>query len=289
MTLREILDFHLFRIGQTDVNVTTLVTLLIIAIGTFWVSFVAQRAVARLLALGKITDKGSVGIARRVVHYFVLAIGAGIALQQLGINLAALFAAGAVFAVGLGFAAQNIFENFASGLILLLERTIKPGDILEVDGEVVEVQTMGFRSTVVRTRNEEDMILPNTILVQNRVTNYTLRDRLYRLRTSVGVEYGSDMKRVLQVLVAAAEGVPWRLPDHEPVVLLREFGDSSVNFEVSVWVNDPWRVPRMHSELNQVVWWALQDAGIVIAFPQMDVHFDRTALSALTHRGSEGG
>ena len=275
MTLREILDFHLFRIGQTDVTVTTLVTLGVIILGSFWMSFLAQRAVTRLLALGRVTDKGSVGVARRVVHYVVLALGAGIALQQLGINLAGLFAAGAVFAVGLGFAAQNIFENFASGVILLAERTIKPGDILEVDGDVVEVQTMGFRATVVRTRDEEDLILPNTLLVQNKVINYTLRDRLYRMRATVGVEYGSDMRQVMEVLRDCAAAIEWRVQSHDPIVLLRQFGSSSVDFEVSVWVDDPWRTPRMQSELNQAIWWALKDAGIVIAFPQLDVHFDR--------------
>lgn len=275
MTLREILDFHLFTIGGTDVTVTTLITLAVIALGSFWASLLAQRAVTRLLALGRITDKGSVGIARRIVHYAVLALGAGVALQQLGINLAGLFAAGAVFAVGLGFAAQNIFENFASGVILLAERTIKPGDILEVDGDVVEVQTMGFRATVVRTRDEEDLILPNTLLVQNKVINYTLRDRIYRLRSPVGVEYGSDMKQVMEVLRDCATAVPWRMKDHDPVVLLRAFGDSSVNFEVSVWVDDPWRMPRLESELNQAIWWALKGADVRIAFPQLDVHFDR--------------
>lgn len=282
MTLREILSFHLFAIGDTDVTVATLVTLTFIALGAFWVSFVLQRALARLLAIGGVTDKGSVGVARRIVHYIVLAVALAVGLETVGISLSALFAAGALFAVGIGFAAQNIFENFASGVILLLERTIKPGDILEVDGEVVEVQSMGFRSTVVRTRNEEDMILPNSLLVQNRVTNYTLRDRLYRLRTSVGVEYGSDMALVIDVLQDCAARLTWRLPDHDPVVMMREFADSAVNFEVSVWVDDPWRVPRQASDLNQAIWWALKEAGIVIAYPQLDVHFDRDAVEAVT-------
>lgn len=287
MTLREILEFHLFTIGSTDVTVTTLVTLAIIALVVFWVSFLLQRAIRRLLAIGGIVDGGTVGVASRIVHYLVLALGLAVALQQLGINLAALFAAGAVFAVGIGFAAQNIFENFASGLILLLERTIKPGDILEVDGEVVQVRQMGFRATVVRTRDEEDVILPNTLLVQNSVTNYTLRDRSHRLRTVVGVEYGSDMAQVMDVLQETASKVPWRLRDQEPVVLMREFADSSVNFDVSVWMDDPWRAPRRQSELNQAVWWALKKAGIVIAFPQLDVHLDSRALSALGGRGGE--
>lgn len=279
---RGILDMHLFTIGGTEVTLATLVSILFIVLLTFWVSRLAQRAVSRLLRFGGVTDKGSQGLARSLVHYAILAVGLGVALHTAGINLSTLFAAGAIFAVGVGFATQNIFENFASGVILMGERSIKPGDILEVDGQMVEVVHMGFRATVVRTRDEEELILPNSILVQSTVKNFTLKDRTYRLRSAVGVVYSSDMRLVRTTLQEAAAEIDWRRPDREPVVLLREFGDSSVNWEVSVWLDDPWRREQARSQLNEAIWEALREQEIVIAFPQLDVHFDAPVTESLT-------
>ena len=119
--------------------------------------------------------------------------------------LEALFAAGAVFAIGLGFAMQNIVQNFVSGVILLAERTIKPGDVLQVDGRFVKVRHMGIRSTICRTLDEEEIIVPNATIVQSTVTNYTLQDSLFRLRCTVGVVYGSDMVLVKNTLQRAAQ------------------------------------------------------------------------------------
>ncbi len=133
---------------------------------------------------------------------------------------------------------------------------------------------MSIRSTHARTLDDEEIIVPNSHLVQSIVTNFTLRDTLYRVSSEVGVSYGSDMKRVKETLEQAAGAVEWRTRDRDPVVLLVGFGDSSVNFKVSVWIDDPWTMMREKSALNETVWWALKDAGITIAFPQLDLHLD---------------
>ena len=125
------------------------------------------------------------------------------------------------------------------------------------------------------------MIIPNSTLVQTPVTNYTLRDTLYRIRRPVGVVYPSDMAVVKQTLQRAAQGVKWRSQHRDPVVLLTEFADSSVNFEVSVWVDSPWNTRGLSSELNETIWWALKDAGITIAYPQLDVHLDPPVVESL--------
>ena len=202
-------------------------------------------------------------------------------MNTLGINLTALFAAGAVFAVAIGFAMQNISQNFVSGVILLLERAIKPGDVLEVEGRIVRVRDMGIRATIGRTMDEEDIIIPNSQLVASPVKNYTLKDSLYRLRTVVGVVYSSDMARVRQVLERTAQELDWKSTHQPPRILMKEFGDSSVNFEVSLWIEDPWTMQQRRNELNEAVWWALKDAGITIAFPQLDVHFDPQVVGSL--------
>lgn len=147
-------------------------------------------------------------------------------------------------------------------------------DVLEVEGVVVRIVRMGARATVARTRDEEELIIPNSILVQSTVKNLTLTDPVFRLRTRVGVSYRSDMHRVEEVLLSAAESVEGRHEGRDPLVYLLEFGDSSVVWEVSLWAADPWLAPATRSNLNKGIWWALADAGITIAYPQLDVHFD---------------
>ncbi len=111
--------------------------------------------------------------------------------------------------------------------------------------------------------------------------NYTLRDSLYRVRATVGVAYGSDMDQVEQVLRDAARTLEWRLEDRDPIVFLTDFGNSSVNFEVSVWMTDPWGAPRARSGMHFAIWNALKESGITIAFPQMDVHLDSEVTDPL--------
>lgn len=281
MNLRELataisswLQFRLFEVSGTVVTGASVVTFLIVLLVSLWISQVGQRITRRVMARGGLTHTGTIATTQRLLHYAVMILGFAVGLQAVGISLTTVFAAGAVAAVAIGFALQNILQNFVSGLILLGERSIKETDVLEVEGTVVRVMRMGARATVARTREDEELIIPNSILVQSTVKNLTLTDSAYRLRGRVGVSYASDMQRVEQVLVHAARGVAGRDSSREPLALLVEFGDSSVVWEVSVWAADPWRAPRVRSELLKAVWWALKDEGITIAFPQMDVHFD---------------
>jgi len=202
-------------------------------------------------------------------------------MQTIGISLATVFAAGAVAAVAIGFALQNILQNFVSGIILLTERSIRETDILEVEGMTVRIVRMGARATVARTREEEELIIPNSILVQSTVKNLTLSDPEFRVRCRVGVSYDSDMARVEEVLYAAGQRAEGRTESRDPVVQLLDFGDSSVLWEVSIWATDPWAAPTLRSDVHRGVWWALKDAGITIAYPQLQLHFDAARLKGL--------
>lgn len=281
--------------GSADnpIVVTNVVAFAMVVFATFFVSRFAQSLLAGAMHRRGMKDVGTVGTAQRLLHYSIVIVGVGTAIQALGFNLTAVFAAGAVAAVGIGFALQNILQNFVSGFILLIERTVKPGDTIEVDGYIVKVEQMGIRATIVRNWDDEEIIVPNSTLVQSNVKNFTLRDDLHRLRCRVGVAYGSDLERTRDVLKQAAEAIDFRNHAKDPVVLLLEFGDSSVNFDVSVWTNDPWvsRINRSH--LNFAIWHALRDAEITIAFPQMDVHLDvvggLTPTVAPARASSDGG
>ncbi len=270
----QVLDTKLLDIGGTTLTVGTLLTAVLIVIASFVLSWMLQRAIQRGLDRRGVDTERGAGVVGRLLHYLLVVVGLGVALQTAGIRLGALFAAGAVFAVGIGFAMQNITQNFVSGVILLVERSIKPGDILQIEGEMVRIVDMGIRSTLVRTLNEENMIVPNATIVQSTVKNYTARDPLYRLRVVVGVTYSSDMSQVRRVLEAVAAQLEWRETSKDPRILLTEFGSSSVDWEVSVWIMNPWDNRQCRSLAREAIWNAFKAEGIVIAFPQLDVHFD---------------
>ncbi|MEQ9317756.1 MAG: mechanosensitive ion channel [Polyangiaceae bacterium] len=273
LTAQGLLDVKVVTVGATTVTLGTLVTVLIVVLVTTWLSRFARRRVADALLRrgGKASTVGSVS---SLINYSILLTGLGVALDTIGLDLGALFAAGALFAVAIGFAMQNIAQNFVSGIILMTERSINPGDVLEVDGLFVRIEHMGIRASMGRTRDGEDVIIPNATLVQNNVKNLSVEESSYRLRTSVGVAYDSDMARVREVLEDTVTSVPWRDTTREPRVWMTEFGNHAVNFEVGVWIHDPYNRGDALSDLNEAIWAALKEAEIVIAFPQLDVHFD---------------
>ena len=271
----------LFTLSGTEVTLISLCIFFLVVSLSVFLSFILQRALKRSLAHRFEKQKGTLAAILRLVHYSIVIIGFGIGLQTVGINISALFAAGAVFAIAIGFALQDIAKNFVSGIILLVERSIKPGDILEIEGNVVKVVEMGIRTTIVRTWREEEIIMPNSIFVQSTVKNYTLRDNEFRLGVNVGVAYESDMKKVIEVLEETARNIPWRLPEPEPRVLLQDFGDSAVIFGVYLNIDDPWKQRVLMSDLRQAVWFAFKKADITIAFHQVDIHLDPPVTEAL--------
>jgi small-conductance mechanosensitive channel len=272
----------LFTLSGTEVTLFSIFTFFLIIVFSIAVSLVMQRALKRALAHKFKKREGTLTALLRLIHYTVVIIGFGIGLQMVGINISALFAAGAVFAIAIGFAMQNIVQNFVSGIILMVERSIAPGDILEVEGVVVKVVEMGIRTTVVKTWKEEELIMPNSIISQSTVKNYTMGNNEFRLGAIVGVSYGSDMKKVMEVLETTARNMPWGLPEPEPKVLLQEFGDSAVVYGVYVSIDEPWRQKIYSSDLRKAIWFALKDANITIAFNQIDIHFDPPVADALT-------
>ena len=272
--IKEFLGKPLYTMGETEGTVGTVLVVALMIVATIWVASLVGKAVQSAFKRAGTQDLDSVLPYIRAVKIFVLFIGFGVAFNTLGFELTAVFAAGGLFAVAIGFAMKNIAENFVSGLIMRMEKSIKRGDILEVEQQVVIIKDVGVRYTLARNRDDEDLMIPNSILVQSMVTNRTLRDHLYRLRAPVGVVYSSNMKQVRDVLESAADAIPWRSRTKEPIVVMRTFGSSSVDFEVSVWIEDAFNIGKYISDLNEAIWWSLKDAGIVIAFPQVDVHFD---------------
>ncbi len=283
--VKSALSYTLFQLGGRAFTAATLLTLLLVIAATLAISRSLQNAVARGFARKHFTDEGTLAATQRLLHYVVLLVGVGVALETAGVDLSALFAAGAVFAVAIGFAMQTIMQNFVSGVILLFERAIKPGDVLVVDGVLLKVSQLGIRSTVARTRDDEDLIIPNSVLVGGTVRNLTFRDPQYRLRVVVGVSYGSDMEVVKDALRAVGEAHPDRL-DIDPRLQLVGFGASSVDWELSIWTSDPWTWPQQASAIRQAIWDEFLRRRITIAFPQLDVHFEPAVSDGLRRLGA---
>lgn len=277
-----IANLTLFRLAGNEITIVELATALGIGLLTLYIARLGENATQTALRARGVRSESTLVPAQKLARYSLMSLGFVIAFHAVGIDLAALFTAGAIFAVGLGFAMQSIAQNFVSGIILLLERAIKPGDVVEVDGRFVRILEMGIRSTIARTLDEEELIIPNHTLSQSSVKNYTYRDSLYRLRVSVGVAYSSDMSKVVEVLQAVGAGMTWREQSKEPQVLWREFGDSAVVFELSVWMQDPWTARTAESDVRKSIWEGLKTAGVVIAFPQLDVHFHPDPMQPTT-------
>jgi small-conductance mechanosensitive channel len=265
---------ELSEIGGRPVKFSGIVILIAVVAATIAGSNVLFKFAVRALGDRGVGTSGTVGVLLNLGRYVVIVLGLAVGLSTAGIDLTALFTVGAVFAVTIGFALQNIAQNFVSGVILLVEGAIQPGDVLEVEGRVVRVVRIGIRSTVVQSMDDEDMILPNALLAQGTVKNLTMRNNFQRVRVTVAVAYASDLDEVHEVLYRAAASVQAADLELQPLVLLQEFADSGINFDVLIWVNDPWASPRVRSALRLAVWRALRDAHITIPFPQVDLHVD---------------
>ena len=286
-TSADVIKEPLFHIADTAVTPATLFAAVGVVVMTLGLAAVVRRGVRAAVRRRGGDPGGGLALVGRILSATLIVLGVSVALQTAGIDLGAVFAAGAVFTVGFGVAMQGVMVNFVSGFILLFERTVKPNDVLELEKQVVRVMEIGIRVTRVRTLNDEELLVPNTLLVQETVKNFTHADSLYRVRVEVGVAYESDLDLVRSVLERTAAEIPWRETSeaHTPRVLCSDFGDSSIVYDVSVWSIEPWLQLRQMSDMRERIWRAFKANAIVIAFPQVDVHFDQPVNEALKRVG----
>ena len=213
-----------------------------------------------------------------LVKYAIVSIGFVLALLALGVNLNRVTVLGGALGIGVGFGLQNIVNNFVSGLILLFERPVRVGDAVQIGDVQGEVRRIGIRATTVRAWEGAEVIVPNSQLVAERVTNWTPIEYRRRLDLPVNVAYGSAPDKVLKVLTEVAQSHPDVVASPAPVALFLGFGDSALQFELRAWTNRLDRHPMVRSELGVAVYTALQEAGFSIPFPQHEVRIHPTAL-----------
>ena len=281
-SLNEMLDVlgkNLVSIGEVAVTPALLITMALIIIFSFAASLLIQRLLRRGVFARVRLKQGAQEAICRILHYAIILLGVFIAIDQTGMNLTALAAISAVLMVGLGIGLQNITSNFISGLILLFERPVQVGDFVEVSGVQGTVRAIRARSSMVETQDNVSIIVPNSNFISENVTNWSYRDEKVRIHVNVGVSYGADVDLVAETLLRVGEAHPEVLRDPEPRVQFLNFGDSSLSFDLLVWIEDPARQYFVRSDLNFAVVKAFREEGITIPFPQRDLHL-RTGFNA---------
>src|ERR1017187_10251386 len=264
----------IFQLGQTWISLATIVEFVVVLSLVVLLSRLVRRLLrTRVLARTKL-DAGQQYAIARIGSYIVLVLGLLIGVETVGVNLSSLAVIAGALGVGIGFGLQNIVSNFVSGLIILAERPIQIGDRVDLGNSTVgKVVRIGARATHVLTNDNIMVIVPNSEFIAGRVVNWTHIDPRVRLRIGVGVSYASNPHRVETLLLEVAMGNPNVLKDPAPTVVFKEFGESSLNFELRVWSGDMAHRPgTLESQLNFAIWDKFKENGIEIPFPQRDLH-----------------
>ncbi len=272
MQVKEFLQYQIVSTDKFNITVyDILISFLIIAISVLLLKLL-NSFFKKLEKRNKI-EIGTGASIYKIIQYIVWLIVFVILLQTMGVNITVLIAGSAALFVGLGFGLQNLFNDFASGLILLFERTLKVGDVVELgDGMVGEVLNINLRVSEIRDRNNITIIVPNSKLVNEKVINWTHVDKNTRFNVKVGVAYGSDLEKVQALLLQASNANKLVERTPEPFIRFNNFGDSSLEFELLFWTNHTFTVENIKSDIRLEIDRLFRENNIVIAFPQMDVH-----------------
>lgn len=277
--LRSAWEYELTTIDDEPITVRKIVFGLILMLCGYYFSRVLASAVAyRVCPRFGVTPAGA-AVVRSVLFYLFVTAFAFASLEIVNVPLTVFAFLGGAVAIGVGFGSQNLINNFISGLILLVERPIRIGDLVNVDGIDANVEHIGARSTRVRTGANLEILVPNSKFLENNVTNWTLSDTRTRTFVSVGVAYGSPVRQVTEILNEVIRKHEKALASPEPIVLFQDFADSSLVFEVHFWINMKRMMDgaKIRSEVRTSIDDAFREAGIVIAFPQRDIHLDMSA------------
>jgi len=272
------LSAELFTIGETPVTAGGLLRVIVAISVAATLSRVVRAAIARVTVHWPDSDRPAIYTLSRVIHYTLIALGAMVGLSTIGLDFTSSTVLLGALGIGIGFGLQDMVANFIAGLLVLFERHLRVGDFIELESGVAgEVREIRFRATRLVTNGNIDILVPNSEFVRGRVVNWTLDEADRRIHVPFGVGYGSDKEEVRTAALEAAARVPYTLdsaPGRRPQVWLVRFGDSSLDFELIVWLT-PEGVKKPFAVQAAYLWEihsALATHGIEIPFPQRDLH-----------------
>ncbi len=274
-----------FSLGSATVSLLDVAGGILLLIGLIWVALAITRAIERsLIGVQGITPRGRVLIIK-LSRGALIVLAVLVALPTMGVNFGALAVFSGALGVGIGIGLQKQVSNLLSGLFLLLDKSIKPGDVIEVGETFGWVKQMTARYVGVVTRDNKEILIPNDDFVVNQVINWSHSDRKVRMEISFGVSYASDPHEIRRMAVEAAKTPERVAQDPEPVCHLAEFGDSSLNFVLRFWIIDPEQgVTNIKGQVLLALWDAFKEKGIDIPFPHRHVILDPATLSSLNKK-----
>jgi len=282
-TTGEWLNISLFKMGETPVTTAGIIRVFIIIMMAWWFSFWLRKGLTSLTTRNQKIADATVYTINRILHYLIMLIGIMIALSSIGLDFSSVAWIAGALSVGIGFGLQSIVNNFVSGLIIMFERSLKVGDFLELQSGVSGTVTqINMRSTIIRTPDNLEIVVPNSEFISGRVVNWTLTDNDRRLRIPFNVEYGTDKEQVVRLVMQAARKVPYTLEDetHEPQVWMTNMGDNGLEFELLVWVRQGIDIEVRRADSRQglraAYLWEIESAfredGVGMPFPQRDYY-----------------
>ena len=272
--MKKILNYNIIEIGDYNIQLLLLLKFAGFLLLVFGGLYLIKKAINKTHKI----DEAKKYAVYNLLKYFVFVYAAVFGMQILGFNLSILLAGSAALLVGVGLGLQNLFSDFVSGIIILIDSSIKVNDVIEVNGIVSRVQEINLRTTTVLTRDDKYIILPNSDLTRNQLINWTHGNIASRFAVNVGVGYDSDVDQVMQILqeiIVVHEGV-----QKEPMPFIRfvDFADSTINFSVNFWVEDVFRVLSIESSLRVKIFKAFGENNIDIALPQRVLHLKEPDL-----------
>jgi len=279
--MKEFLNYELIKLGEWTLSISNIGGAVVVIVATLIVLLLMRRVITR-----KGGKEGNEYKRRHSIYlllkYVIWVIAIVIILETLGIEVKLLLAGSAALLVGIGLGLQNIFADLISGLFLLFEGTIKVGEILETDGIVGKVQEINLRNSKLHTRENVTIIVPNSKFVTSSVINWSHDHDAIRFVVDVGVAYGSDVDKVSDCLNLAMTKMVLIEQTPKPFVRLKNFGDSSLDFELIFWTQEAFGVDNLRSDLRKEIYRQLHANDITIPFPQRDLHIvsDKTKANS---------
>ncbi len=286
--VKSVLQTPLFNIGETEVSVFSVATIVLSLILVIWLANRIQKLVEKWILKRYHLGTGVTDAVSNMVKYVVVVLGFFVVLESSGIDLSSLQVLAGALGVGIGFGLQNVTNNFISGLIILFERPIKVGDRIEVGNLEGDVVTIAARATTVVTNDNVTVIVPNSEFISKQVVNWSHNDRLVRFRYPVSVSYKEDPEKVRQVLLEVVKDNIGVLKSPVPDVLFDSFGDSSLNFTLRVWTSEYTDRPKvLRSQLYYAIFKRFAEEGISIPYPQRDLHIKTETAKEIILKGSD--
>jgi small-conductance mechanosensitive channel len=269
----DFLDKFGLSIGDVDLTVLGIIKgALVVALLLWLAGVISEVAEKRINIVNGITPSSKALIAK-MVKIIAVTLAILIGMDSVGIHLTSLAIFSGALGVGLGFGLQKIFSNLVSGFILLLDKSIKPGDVIAISGTYGWINALGARYVSVVTRDGVEHLIPNEELIIQRVENWSHSNSMVRLRIPVSISYDSDLRLAIRLCLESLEGVDRVLDDPAPRCLVKAFGDSSVDLEIRLWINDPQNGrSNMISQIYLKIWDMFHEHGISIPYPQRDLH-----------------